>query len=181
MSFIWRNTRLYRLFLHVHNQNSIRMNWSGWKRRKNVILQKNAYPLPLVGIELGSCEFKSKSSNHWAVEANDENWQKFAQSILLHITILFKETDWWKVRWSTWTIDFNRKSICSPVSAPLMHVMYWWLPFDMNFFRYVGQVLFFKVVGAHDVPIINIWQPMNVIYLTKYSFISTFSACTQSE
>ena len=32
MSFIWRNTRLYRLFLHAHNQNSIRMNWSGWKK-----------------------------------------------------------------------------------------------------------------------------------------------------
>ena len=42
----------------------------------------------MVGIELGSGEFKSKSSNHWAVEANDENRQKFAQSILLHITIL---------------------------------------------------------------------------------------------
>ena len=44
-----------------------------------------------------------------------------------------------------------------------------------------GQVVYFKVVGAHDLPIINIGQPMKVIYLTKYSFISTFSQYTLSE
>ena len=44
----------------------------------------------MVGIELGSCEFKSKSSNHWAVEAIDENSLIIAQSILLPIAILYK-------------------------------------------------------------------------------------------
>ena len=62
----------------------------GEKDGKNVIWRKKIYHLPLVGIELGSCEFKSKSSNHWAVEANDEKWHITAQSILLHITILYK-------------------------------------------------------------------------------------------
>ena len=66
--------------------------WTGVcvKDVKKRNLAKKVYPLPQLGIELGSREFKSKSSNHWAVEANDEKWHITAQSILLHITILYK-------------------------------------------------------------------------------------------
>ena len=178
MSYTQRNTRLYRLFLRAHTQNSITTNWSGWKRRKKRNLAKKVDPLPQVGIELGSREFKSKSSNHRAVEANDEKWHITAQSILLHITILYKKTDRRKLRWTTWIIASHRKS---NFLAPLMLLKYWWLPSDTHFFQHVGQVVFFRVVGAHDLPIINIRQPMSVIYTTKYSFISTFSPCTHSE
>ena len=61
MSFIWRNTRLYRLFLHAHNQNSIRMNWSGWKRRKNVILRKTLTLYLWWGLNSGPVSLKAKA------------------------------------------------------------------------------------------------------------------------
>ena len=65
----------------------------------------------MAGIELGSFEFKSKSSNRWAVEATDESCHIIAQSVLLPITILYKETDRKKLEGTIWNIDFNRKSI----------------------------------------------------------------------
>ena len=149
---------------------------------KRNFAEKN-FTLSMVGIELGSCEFKSKSSNHWAVEANDENWHKLAQSILLHIILFFTKKlidEKWDAGQLGLLISIGNR-ICSPVLAPLMHVMYWWLPFDTNFFRYVGQVFFLQSGGGHDLPIIKTRQPMIVIYVTKYSFGSTFSPCTHSE
>ena len=78
-------------FFSVH---TLRIAWQrtgvGEKDEEKPNLAKKVYPLPQLGIELGSREFKSKSSNHWAVEANDEKWHITAQSILLHITILYK-------------------------------------------------------------------------------------------
>ena len=70
------------------------------KKPKKRNFAKKVFTLPMVGIELGSCELKSKSSNHWAVEATDESWHIIAPSLLLPITILYKETDRWKVEWT---------------------------------------------------------------------------------
>ena len=129
---------------------------------KKTFIKRNfaekVFTLSMVGIELGSCEFKSKSSNHWAVEATDEIWHKIAQWILLPITFLCKETDRKKSNGQFRILISFGNGILPPVSAPLMHVIYWWLPFDTNFVRYVGWVVYFKVVGAHDIPIIIIGQ-----------------------
>ena len=75
----------------------LRMAYEWTERRvkdvKKRNLAKNVYHLSMAGIELGSFEFKSKSSNRWAVEATDESWHIIVESVLLPITILYKETD----------------------------------------------------------------------------------------
>ena len=136
------------------------------KKPKKRNFAKKVFTLPMVGIELGSCEFKSKSSNHWAVEANDENWHKLAQSLLLHITILYKETDWWKVRcWSTWTIDFNRKSNLFTSFGPTdaCHVLM--ATFWHEFFSVCGASGFFQSGGGP-------WCPHNKHMTTNECHLS---------
>ena len=167
--------RVWAIFCRTLPQLCLKINWRGGKNGENN-LAKKVYPLPMVGIELGSREFKSKSSNHWPLE--DECW-KTKHNRSIHFTAI--QINWWmksEMDNVDYCIDSNR--IFSPILSPLMHIKYWWLPYDMNCFRYVGQVIYFKLVGAHDLPIINIRQPIIVIHLTKYSLISTFSPWAHS-
>ena len=102
----------------------------------------------MAGIELGSFEFKSKSSNRWAVEATDESCHIIAQSVLLPITILYKETDRKKLEGTIWNIDFNRKSIYFTSLGPFDACQLLMVTFWQDFFSVCGVSRFLQSGGG---------------------------------